>query len=98
MTFATNTPGPVDLGNMPLEQRVAACDGPELFWAACDHCNRALPGPGFTSETAAAAAALAAGWLLRPRLPLPVPEFITAGQLFDCAELFCPRCATEFET
>jgi hypothetical protein len=72
-------------------------DAPVLFWAACDRCNRSLPGPGFSSEIAAASVALAQGWLLKPLFPTPRSEFITLRDLLYGGQLFCWTCSTEMD-
>jgi hypothetical protein len=68
----------------------------EFFAAHCSCCQRpAIDEPVLRSERAAICAALALGWKFR--MIGIQPGNVVGIESFDATELFCPRCAEEFD-
>jgi hypothetical protein len=70
----------------------------KFFAVHCSRCKRpATDEPILKSERAAICAALAQGWKVKV-FPTFHPGLLFGAEAFDAEELFCPRCASEFET
>jgi hypothetical protein len=81
--------------NSPRQAEERPAD--EFFAAHCSYCQRpAIDEPILRSERAAICSALALGWKIK-MLGIQ-PGQIVGIESFDAAEMFCPRCASEFET
>jgi len=96
VTFSTNEVNPFWMPPDRAEDWKATDEQPILFWAACDRCNRSLPGPGSVSEGAAAARALGAGWTLRQGQALTT-KFVRIDDVLFGAEMYCWSCSTEMD-